>query len=172
MHLQEKPGTNPDLIKMKEIYFNYITKGEIKLTTLLNGFKSLVLRPKLIKIIFLIIIIVFMFNVYNILQTEKNPGYYFAFYLAIPIYLYVLGLISNEKPVHQKNSVKENTMPSIQSNQDLYEDDFNNNQIETIDKMEKRIIKTYRKESVETIYFSNGKTYREQKTNYFNEGDF
>lgn len=113
-----------------------------------------------------------MFNVYNILETEKNPGYYFAFYLAIPIYLYILGLIANEKPVHEKKSVKENTMPSIQSNQDLYEDDFNNNQIETIDKMEKRIVKTYRKESIETIYFSNGKTYREQKTNYFNEGDF
>ena len=115
-----------------------------------------------------------MFNVYNILKTEKNPGYYFAFYLAIPIYLYILGVISNEKPVPQKNSIKENTIPSIQSNQDLYEDDFNNNnnQIETIDKMEKRIVKTYRKESIETIYFSNGKTYREQKTNYFNEGEF
>jgi len=144
-------------------------RKENVMINLFNGFKSLMLRPKLIKIIFLIIIIVFMYNIYNILQTEKNPAYYFCFYLVIPAYLYILGMINQEK--EEKISVKENSFHVAQEN-NIPVDDFNNNHIETIDKMEKKIVKTYRKESIETIYFSNGKTYRQKQTNYFNEGEF
>jgi len=130
---------------------------------LFNGLKSLILRPKLIKIIFLIIIIIFMYNIYNILQTEKNAGYYFTFYLAIPAYLYILGMINQEKK--EKISIKENSLPMVQEN-NIPVDDFNDQN--DIDKLEKRIIKTSRTEEIETIYFRGGQAYRNKETYYFN----
>lgn len=138
------------------------------MNTILKGLKSLVVKPKLAKIIFLLIVIAFMYNVYNLLETENNPGYYFAFYLAIPIYLFILGIFSGEKQEHRQESIKQNSMPIAQKN-DISEENFNDG---AIDKMEKRIVKTYRKESIETIYFRNGMEYRSNQTNYFNEGDF
>ena len=130
---------------------------------LFNGLKSLILRPKLVKIIFLVVIIVFMYNIYNILQTEKNPAYYFCFYLAIPAYLYILGMINQEK--EEKISIKENSLPIAQEN-NIPVDDFNDQN--DIDKLEKRIIKTSRTEEIETIYFRGGQAYRNKETYYFN----
>ena len=131
---------------------------------LFNGIKSLMLRPKLIKIIFLVVVIVFMYNIYNVLQTEKNPAYYFCFYLAIPAYLYILGMINQEK--EEKMSVKENSLPVTQEN-NIPVDEFNDQQ-NYIDKLEKRIIKTSRTEEIETIYFRGDQAYRNKETYYFN----
>jgi amino acid permease len=130
---------------------------------LFNGLKSLMLRPKLVKIIFLVVIIVFMYNIYNYLKTEKNPVYFFSFYLAIPAYLYILGMINQEK--EEKMSVKENSLPAVQKD-NIPVDEFNDQQ--DIDKLEKRIIKTSRTEEIETIYFRGGQAYRNKETYYFN----
>ena len=138
------------------------------MNNILKGIKSLVLKPKLAKIIFLLVVIAFMYNVYNLLKTENNAGYYFAFYLAIPAYLFILGMFTGEKPEHRE-SIKENSMPMTCQNNDISQENFNDG---AIDKMEKRIVKTYRKESIETIYFRNGMEYRSNQTNYFNEGEF
>jgi hypothetical protein len=126
--------------------------------TLISGLKSLTINGNLIKWIGLSIPVGTMIYVKNI----DSPVSFFAFYLAIPVYLYMLGMANTEKPKRQNKTAQDNNAQftnynTINENDNIPMDiNPESNALQVVDKIERKIITTSRQEEIETVYFKNG----------------
>jgi len=124
--------------------------------TLIAGLKSLTINGNPIKWIGLSIPAGTMIYVKNI----DSPVSFFAFYLAIPLYLYMLGMANIEKPKRAKQTAQDNNAQftnynAIDENVPM-DTSPENNALQVVDKIERKIITTSRQEEIETVYFKNG----------------
>ncbi len=135
------------------------------MNTIFKGLKSLVLKPSIVKLILFIIVIIFMYKTSQ--DNSQNIVKYFSFYLAIPGYLWVLGMITKEP--EQKESVKNNSLSLPVQKNNIPENE--NNNVEIVEKLEKRTITTSKQETIETVYFKNGKSFYDAQTYFFNDNN-
>jgi hypothetical protein len=124
--------------------------------TLIAGLKSLTINGNPIKWIGLSIPAGTMIYVKNI----DSPVSFFVFYLAIPLYLYMLGMGNTEKPKREKKTAQDNNAQftnynAIDENVPM-DTSPENNALQVVDKIERKIITTSRQEEIETVYFKNG----------------
>lgn len=128
-----------------------------------DGIFSFVLHPTKNKFFgFLIVIAIMAFIVID--KENMTVIRYFALYLLLPAYFFILGTGNNSKNSNNYSNNNKNNIV-LQNENDIQE-----NETEIVDRLEKRTITTNRTETIETVYFRNGQQYADKKTYYF-KGD-
>lgn len=128
---------------------------------LIEGIKSLTINGNPVKWIGLSIPVGTMIYV----KSVDSPVSFFVFYLAIPTYLYVLGMANGEEPNKKKvNNEAQYTNynsyspqnPQNNDNMPMQENYNNSTAIQIVDRVERKTITSSKQEEIETIYFKNG----------------